>query len=179
MRSFTRIVVMLVIVTAVAAALGPSGRARTGRATSVTDHRGGTLKLLAKAAAGTLDPQVNYTLEYWQLYQATYDGLLAFKKAGGSEAFNVVPDLAANLPTPTNGGKKWVFKLRKGIKFSNGKTVTPNDVAASFQAHLQGEEPDLRARSTPGSSARRPASRHPADLHAQGRRDRERRRRAR
>ena len=28
--------------------------------------------------ARTLDPQVNYTLEYWQLFQATYDGLLAF-----------------------------------------------------------------------------------------------------
>src|SRR6476619_7339080 len=90
-----------------------------------TSHRGGTLKLLANAAGGTLDPQVNYTLQYWQLYQATYDGLLAFQKAGGSAAFNVVPDLASNLPTPTNGGKKWVFHLRKGIKFSNGKTVTP------------------------------------------------------
>ena len=36
-----------------------------------SDHRGGTMKLLAKAAGGTLDPQVNYTLQYWQLYQAT------------------------------------------------------------------------------------------------------------
>ena len=78
-------------------------------------HRGGTLKLLAKAAGGTLDPQVNYTLEYWQLYQATYDGLLGFKKAGGNGAFDVVPDLAVSLPKPTNGGKTWVFKLRKGI----------------------------------------------------------------
>src|SRR5882724_135199 len=84
-------------------------------------HRGGTLKLLAKAAGGTLDPQVNYTLQYWQLYQATYDGLLAFQKAGGDSAFNVVPDLAESLPKPTNGGKTWVFKLRKGIKFSNGQ----------------------------------------------------------
>ena len=56
-----------------------------------TSHRGGTLKLLAKAAGGTLDPQVNYTLQYWQLYQATYDGLLAFKKAGGDAAFNGRP----------------------------------------------------------------------------------------
>ena len=57
-------------------------------------HQGGTLKLLAKAAGGTIDPQVNYTLQYWQLYQATYDGLLGFKKAGGNAAFKVVPDLA-------------------------------------------------------------------------------------
>ena len=97
------------------------------------DHRGGTMKLLAKAAGGTLDPQVNYTLQYWQLYQATYDGLLAFTKAGGNAAFTVVPDLAESIPKATNGGKTWVFKLRKGIKFSNGKPVTVNDVVASLQ----------------------------------------------
>src|SRR6266852_9331680 len=98
----------------------------TATSAAPASHRGGTLKLLAKAAGGTLDPQVNYTLEYWQLYQGTYDGLLGFTKAGGNAAFQVVPDLAENLPTPTNGGKKWVFGLRKGIKFSNGKTVTPD-----------------------------------------------------
>ncbi len=104
-------------------------------------HRGGTLKLLAKAAGGTLDPQVNYTLQYWQLYQATYDGLLAFKKAGGSAAFDVVPDLAQSLPNPTNGGKTWVFKLRSGIKFSNGQPVTVKDVVASFQRIFKVKSP--------------------------------------
>ena len=111
----------------------------TGAATK--DHTGGTLKLLAKAAGGTLDPQVNYTLQYWQLYQATYDGLLGFKKAGGDGAFTVVPDLAESLPKPTNGGKTWVFKLRKGIKFSNGKPVTVNDVVASFQRIFKVKSP--------------------------------------
>ena len=111
----------------------------TGAATQ--DHRGGTLKLLAKAAGGSLDPQVNYTLQYWQLFQATYDGLLGFKKAGGDAAFTVVPDLAETLPKPTNGGKTWVFKLRKGIKFSNGKPVTVNDVVASFQRIFKVKSP--------------------------------------
>ncbi len=113
----------------------------TATSAAPASHRGGTLKLLAKAAGGTLDPQVNYTLEYWQLYQATYDGLLAFKKAGGNGAFDVVPDLAENLPTPTNGGKTWVFKLRKGIKFSNGQPVTVKDVVASFQRIFKVKSP--------------------------------------
>src|ERR1700693_4773504 len=115
--------------------------AGAGQSGTTASHRGGTLKLDAKSAGGTLDPQVNYTLEYWQLFQATYDGLLAFKKAGGNAAFTVVPDLAENLPTPTNGGKTWVFKLRKGIKFSNGAPVTVNDVVASFRRIFKVKSP--------------------------------------
>ncbi|MFL6005123.1 MAG: ABC transporter substrate-binding protein [Gaiellaceae bacterium] len=141
MHRFTRTVLVLVVVTAVAAATGASGRAKTGRATSISDHRGGTLKLLAKSASGTLDPMINYTLAYWQLYQASYDGLLAFKKAGGNEAFTVVPDIAQSVPSPTNGGKKWVFKIRKGIKFSNGKTVKATDVAASYRRIFKVKSP--------------------------------------
>jgi peptide/nickel transport system substrate-binding protein len=98
-----------------------------------SQHKGGTLHLMAKAAGGSFDPQVNYTLQYWQLYQATYDGLLAFKKVGGQESFTVVPDLAEAMPQVTNGGKTYVFKLRPGIKFSTGKPVTVDDVVASFE----------------------------------------------
>ena len=129
MRRFTGSLLVLALFATVAIAVGSAGGATSSRDKLMAAHRGGTLKLLAKAAGGTIDPQVNYTLQYWQLYQASYDGLLGFKKAGGDAAFQVVPDLAQSLPTPTNGGKTWVFKLRKGIKFSNGKTVTPNDVA--------------------------------------------------
>jgi len=95
-------------------------------------HAGGTLTLLASTAGGTLDPQVNYTLQYWQLFQATYDGLVTFQKVNGQASFDVVPDLATSLPKVTNGGKTYTFTLRKGIKFANGQTVTVNDVKATF-----------------------------------------------
>ena len=83
--------------------------------------------------AARFDPQVNYTLQYWQLYQAMYDGLLAFTKVGGQQSFTVVPDLAEAMPKVTDGGKTYTFTLRKGIKFSTGQTVTPDDVVASFE----------------------------------------------
>ena len=57
-----------------------------------SQHAGGTLILDATAAGGTLDPQVNYTLQYWQLYQASYDGLVSFQKVDGDPSFDVVPD---------------------------------------------------------------------------------------
>jgi peptide/nickel transport system substrate-binding protein len=96
-------------------------------------HAGGTLHLVANAAAGTLDPQINYTLQYWQLYQASFDGLLAFHKTAGDASFTVVPDLAAAMPTVTDGGKTYTFQLRPGIKFSNGQPLTTKDVVASFE----------------------------------------------
>ncbi|WP_030660677.1 ABC transporter substrate-binding protein [Streptomyces cellulosae] len=105
----------------------------SGSAAFQPQHKGGTLKLIAHAAAGSFDPQVNYTLQYWQLYQSMYDGLLSFKKVGGQQSFTVVPDLAAAMPKVTNGGKTYTFTLRKGITFSNGKALTTDDVVASFQ----------------------------------------------
>src|SRR5258707_13699769 len=77
----------------------------------MAEHRGGTMKIVAHAAAGTLDPHINYTLQYWQIYQSVYDGLVAFKKADGKDGFIKVPDLAEEIPKPTNDGKTYVFKL--------------------------------------------------------------------
>ncbi|MGH6962624.1 MAG: ABC transporter substrate-binding protein, partial [Dongiaceae bacterium] len=96
-------------------------------------HKGGTLRLLAVGAGGTIDPHVNYTLQYWQLYQSIYDGLTSFKHANGVEGFTVVPDLAEELPPPADDGKSYTFKLRKGIKFSDGRELTVKDAVASFQ----------------------------------------------
>ncbi|ESX51817.1 peptide ABC transporter substrate-binding protein [Mesorhizobium sp. LSHC422A00] len=99
----------------------------------MAQHRGGTMRLLAVASEGTGDPQVNYTLKNWQVFQYTYDGLLAFKKADRNEGFTVVPDLAEALPDLQDGGKTYVFTLRKGIKFSNGDELSVHDVTASFR----------------------------------------------
>ena len=74
-----------------------------------TAHRGGTMRLVARSAAGTVDPHINYILQYWQIYQSLYDGLLAFKKAPGAEGFAKVPDLAEAIPEATNDGKTYVF----------------------------------------------------------------------
>jgi peptide/nickel transport system substrate-binding protein len=108
-------------------------------------HYGGTLNLVAAAAEGTIDPQVNYTLKYWQLFPFLYDGLVTFKKAGGHDAFTIVPDLATAIPTPTDGGKTYVFTLQKGIKFSNGKTLTPDDVVATYVRLFKALNPNAGA----------------------------------
>ena len=96
--------------------------------------KGGTFVALANAApSGSPDPQVNYTLQEWQLLIFTHDGLVAFRRVAGAPGTKIVPDLAESIPKPTNGGKTWAFKLRSGIKFSNGQTLTGKDVKATFE----------------------------------------------
>ncbi len=47
---------------------------------------------------------------------------------------NVIGDVAESFE-PSDGAKKWVFKVRKGITFHNGRTVTADDVVASLEHH--------------------------------------------
>jgi peptide/nickel transport system substrate-binding protein len=35
-----------------------------------------------------------------------------------------------------NGGKSWIFKLRKGVKFHDGAEVTADDVIYTFKSHI-------------------------------------------
>ncbi len=54
---------------------------------------------------------------------------------------NVVGGLAESFE-PSDGAKKWVFKLRKGVTFHNGKTVTADDVVATYNHH---RNPDAKS----------------------------------
>lgn len=121
------------LLTASAAALLAGGWLAPAQAEYLKEHRGGTMRLLARSAAGTLDPHINYTDQGWQMYQPIYDGLVAFRKAEGMDGFTIVPDLAEALPAVSNDGKTFTFKLRNGVKFSNGQDVGVKDVVASFQ----------------------------------------------
>jgi peptide/nickel transport system substrate-binding protein len=96
-------------------------------------HRGGTFVALATANAGTADPQVNATAQYWHLYQVTQDGLTAFRKASGGAANRVVADLAVRLPRTSDGGRTWTLTLQRGVRYSNGERVTPRDVRFTFE----------------------------------------------
>jgi peptide/nickel transport system substrate-binding protein len=116
-----------------AVALFTIGAVAPAWAEYMKEHRGGTMRIVARSAGGTVDPHINYTLQYWQLYQSLYDGLINFQKAAGADGFTKVPDIAEAFPEPTNDGKTYVFKIRKGIMFSNGNELGVKDVVASLQ----------------------------------------------
>jgi peptide/nickel transport system substrate-binding protein len=116
----------------VAAGCGGSSSSSSAPAQPVA-HKGGTFTILANSAFGVADPAQNYTLEQWQLLIDTHDGLVGFAKEGGLPGNKIVPDLATSIPVPTNGGKTYVFHIRRGIKFSNGQTLKPSDFVTTFE----------------------------------------------
>jgi YVTN family beta-propeller protein len=123
----------------------PLGLATSGDAVLVAvrhlgaDHRGGTLVLRSErlkhggTAIDSIDTAVTtytYTLPFLQM---TGDGLTAFNQVSGLAGAQLVPDLATSLPTPTNGGRTYTFRLRSGIRYSNGKPVQATDFRPTFE----------------------------------------------
>jgi peptide/nickel transport system substrate-binding protein len=119
---------------ALALALAGCGSGSSSSSTPTTaGHAGGTFTILANSAFGVADPAQNYTLEEWQLLIDTHDGLVGFAHVGGFAGTKIVPDLATSIPVPTNGGKTYLFNIRRGIKFSNGQVLKPSDFVATFE----------------------------------------------
>ena len=115
----------------VTTALATSLLAKEGIA--ATPKKGGSLKIALGHGATTdsLDPAT---------YPDQFTGTVGWGCLGNSlteldAKGNIKPDLAESME-PSDDAKSWAFKLRKGVTFHNGKTVTPTDVVESFRHHM-------------------------------------------
>jgi peptide/nickel transport system substrate-binding protein len=99
-----------------------------------TGHRGGTLDEVA-THLDTLDPASSQSNNSppTQIPGLLNDGLVTLDHVAGAEGARLVPDLAVSLPTPTDGGRTYLFRLRLGIRYSTGGLVRPTDVRHSFE----------------------------------------------
>jgi len=89
-----------------------------------------------------LDPQQAYTGQSWWAMWNVYETLLTYRHVDGPAGYKLVPGLAQSLPTVSRNGKVYKFKLRKGVKYSNGSTVKASDfewaIKRGFLAQGQG-----------------------------------------
>lgn len=86
----------------------------------------------------TLDPACAYDNVSNQRIMNLYESLIAFD---GSSTDAFVPVLAEEVPSLENGGisgdgKTYTFKIRKGVTFHAGGSLTPDDVAYSIKRHM-------------------------------------------
>jgi peptide/nickel transport system substrate-binding protein len=103
------------------------GRVLIGVRASGAGHRGGTLKMRTNFIS-SIDSGVAYGVNEWSVLSITGDGLVGFDRSGGSEGTQIVPDLAVSVPTPTNFGKTYTFRIRPNIRYSNGRLVKASDL---------------------------------------------------
>jgi peptide/nickel transport system substrate-binding protein len=149
--------VLAVLVALAAGCGGSSGGGSSGASSGGGGHSGGTFTILANAAFGVADPAQNYTLQEWQLLIDTHDGLVQFKRVGGSAGTELVPDLATAIPQPTDGGKTYTFQIRKGIKFSDGTVMKPSDFVHTFERQFTVPGPTSFYSGIVGADACKPA----------------------
>lgn len=57
-----------------------------------------------------------------------FSGLVTY-----DDNLNIVPDVAATLPSVSQDGKTYTFVLRKGVKFTDGQPVTASDFKYSLE----------------------------------------------
>jgi len=86
----------------------------------------GTLKAVIDTI-DYLDPQQAYTAQSWWAMWDVYETLLTYRHVDGPGGYKLVPGLAQSLPSISANGKVYKFKLRKGLKYSNGKKVLASD----------------------------------------------------
>lgn len=105
-----------------------------GVASGGAGHRGGTLRIAGSVEdVRSLDPAVLDAVQPLALLGLTGDGLVTLNHVGGPEGGQLVPDLALGLPSAGDDGRTYVFRLRRGIRFSTGRPVGSRDVRRSFE----------------------------------------------
>jgi peptide/nickel transport system substrate-binding protein len=108
------------------AAMSPAGAAETRK-------YGGTLTYMIPAdAPPSFDAHHEQTFATVHTAAPFYSVLIRVNPDDPSSTTDFVCDLCTEMPKPTDNGKTYTFKIRKGVKFHNGDTLTAADVAASW-----------------------------------------------
>lgn len=87
--------------------------------------RGGQLGVVYDEAPNSYDPHVGYTVSAYDVTSSliTFGGMLALKGEKGGP----MPNIAAEMPKISNDGKTLTFKIRRGVKFHNGREIEAED----------------------------------------------------
>ena len=104
------------------------------------EHRGGTLRISGQLP-DFLDPALAYSTQAWAILEMTNDGLVGLRRVSGVEGVEVVPDLAVSLPSPTDDGRTYTFRLRPGIRYSTGRLVEPADIRRALERVFEARPP--------------------------------------
>lgn len=90
--------------------------------------QGGDIIVTYKDDITTLDPAIGYDWVNWSMIKSLFSRLMDYEPGTAK----LVPSLAESF-TVSPDGQTYTFKLRKGVKFSNGREVVASDVKYSIE----------------------------------------------
>ena len=86
-----------------------------------------TLRVGWNVAVDTMNPFTYYTLEAFRVFSLNYDYLVRYSPTD----LQPVAGLATNWSHSADG-KTWTLRVRKGVKWQDGKPFTSRDVVFTF-----------------------------------------------
>ncbi len=92
----------------------------------------GTVNFLIESMPTNLDPRIGTDAQSQHLDGLIFDGLVTH-----DAQMNIVPDLAERWETPDP--RTYIFHLRHGVKFHDGRAFTSADVKFTFDSLMSGE----------------------------------------
>jgi peptide/nickel transport system substrate-binding protein len=115
------------------AAIIAAGPAMAADTKAETPKRGGVLTYMIPAdAPPSLDGHREGTFAMIHATAPFYSVLMRVNPDNPSDTTHFVCDLCTAIPTPTDDGKTYTFKIRTDVKFHDGTPLTAADVAASW-----------------------------------------------
>lgn len=117
------------LVVGVLAASGGLGIAACGEEGGSDDQaaqQGGSMRI-GSVLPDNYDPVMFQTVQANQPLQLVYTGLVTYRHEAGSAGADLIPGLAEAMPTVSADKKTYTFKLREGLKYSDGTAVKASD----------------------------------------------------
>jgi ABC-type transport system substrate-binding protein len=99
-----------------------------------SSHRGGVLRIADGDLWWAMDPAMDPSNPPTWIW----DTLVRYRRTSGSAGFDLVPDLAQSIPRSADGGRTWVFHVRRAIRYSTGVEVRPSDFVLAFERDAVG-----------------------------------------
>jgi peptide/nickel transport system substrate-binding protein len=116
-----------------AAVLVPSGSARAPSEAK----SGAKLRVAIYVDPGTIEPATAMNVDQsGQLMAATQLSLVTYREDGGPGTGRQIIPYGAQLPTLSDDGRTYTFRIRPGLRFSDGSPVTAHSFKAGFERVL-------------------------------------------
>jgi peptide/nickel transport system substrate-binding protein len=132
-RSRSVVTAALLGLSLLATVLVSSGSARAPSVAKV----GETLRVAIYVDPGTIEPATTMNVDQsGQLMAATQLTLVTYREDGGPGTGRQIIPYGAEMPTLSDDGRTYTFRIRSGLQFSDGRPVTARSFKVGFERVL-------------------------------------------